>query len=559
MVGWRHRAKQYSDQGDSVQMSFREFYNFYDLEQDDEWHFTNDPAGYEVSVTTFDPKTISRGAIVQSGTTSKSQLDIMFPAADDFVQTIKARLDTSRITMSVWRQIFDRLEDDLAITKDTVIFLAINISGRAQFLAATPPIMILDILKPQFVNIAKHLATIARVRGININLGIGYYFYHNTPSYDTSNIPATPPFDSVNISLPGSEDFTTEEASIDTFFAGIPTPNPAPDLNSAMYSVAPMLRDYFSVNNLGADADNYSFMFDYERYNDTTTDSADLAAQQANYETVKADLQSLQRGYLTVDGARELNPITMSVVQIGGNAWEDKYSIYMRSEPRLFFPTHYLADLFDFSVAVADIYETVISPFLDIHRIWMGFLTGIEASDVNVKLKFDSGSSSERRFNPRRIIDVRCSHILYDSQCRALPNVFKIDLVFAPGSPRTGKVILCDDPGRIEDEGYLSLGYLEATEPDGSLFTTFIYYDTRGQTPSQIRTGSRIFYRKLTLARDIPPGATALKGYAGCNKQFKTCVEKFRNSAHYGGFPWMPTVSARDMLLGSFKPATEIT
>ena len=540
-------------------MSFREFYNFSDLDATEEWNFTNDPAGYEVSTTKFEPKTISRGAIQQSGTTSKAKLNITFPAGDPFVQIIKGRLDTSRITISVWRQIFDRLDDDLAITKDTVIFLAINISWRAQFLAATPPIRILDIIKPEFVNVAKHLSTIAKVRDIDINLGLGYYFYHSTPHYDTASLPAVPPYGYFNLSLPGSDDFTAEETAIDTFFTGIPTPPPAPDLNSAMYSVAPMIRDYFTVNNLGADADNYSFMFDYERYNDTTTDPAELPAQQSYYATVKAELQALQRGYFTEGGARELNPITMSVVQIGSNAWEDKYSIYMRSEPKLFFPTHYLTDLFNSDIAISGVYETVISPFLDIHRIWTGFLTGIEASDVLVNLLFDSGVSEGRRFNPRRIIDYRCSHILYDSQCRASPVASKVDLVFAPGSPRTGKIIFCDIPRRIEDEGYLSLGYLEATETDGSLFTAFIYYDSLGQTPSQIRRGSRILYRKLTLARDIPSGVTNLKGYAGCNKQFKTCVEKFNNSQHFGGFPWMPTVTARDMLLGSLKPATEIT
>ena len=537
-------------------MSFREFYNFYDLERNDEWHFTNDPAGYEVSTTKFDPKTISRGAIEQTGTTSRAKLSITFPADDPFVHTIKDRLDDSRITMSIWRQIFDRLEDDLALINDTVVLFAVNITGRRQLAALDPPIQLIDRIKPEFVNIAKHFATIARKRNITIHLGLGYYYYATVAEYDPANPPATYPFATINLVLPGSDDFMTEGTAIDTFFTGIPTPLtlPATPPSSALWSVSPMTLDYFIANNLGADADNYAFYIESQYYNDTAASGSNLAIdERAKYETARTGLQRLQGGFLTTD-TRELKPIHMSTVHLS-TIFSDKYGSYMRSRPRLFFPTLFQATLFD-DVGYAGIYEAVITPFLDISRIWTGTLTGIAAADVNVSLQFDSGTSAERKFSPRRIIDVRCSHILYDrNTCGVRPSLFKTSLLFAQSTIRTGRLIhFIADPKRPDD--YLSLGYIEADFHDGSKFQTFIYYHVETTIPG---TSDTNLYTRLTLATDLPEGVANITAYAGCNKRFKTCVEKFNNPRYFGGFPWMPTTTARELLLGDIKPGTEIT
>ena len=100
---------------------------------------------------------------------------------------------------------------------------------------------------------------------------------------------------------------------------------------------------------------------------------------------------------------------------------------------------------------------------------------------------------------------------------------------------------------------------MEASRADGSLFSSFIYYDEEA-----IITGSSdtTLYRRLTLALDLPPlliGTRTFAAFPGCNKLFKTCVEKFKNSQNFGGFPWMPTVNARDLLLGQIPPSTEVT
>ena len=217
-------------------MSFREFYSLYDLERNDEWNFTNDPAGYSVASTKFEPKTISRSAIQQTGTTSKSKLNVTFPADDEFYQTIKRRMGDSRITMEIWRQIFDRVEDDLIVLNDTVILLAFNISIRSLWVSGTPFENLLDSIKAEFVNIARHLNTIAIVRGIRINLGIAYYYYQADPAVD----PSPSSYGYVNIVLAGSTDLVTELAAIDAFFSGIPTPAlpPLPPEISSSLSVS---------------------------------------------------------------------------------------------------------------------------------------------------------------------------------------------------------------------------------------------------------------------------------------------------------------------------------
>ena len=155
-----------------------------------------------------------------------------------------------------------------------------------------------------------------------------------------------------------------------------------------------------------------------------------------------------------------------------------------------------------------DAFESVI--------LWSGRVLGVSWSANGARMECESASVSLARNGLRQLYARTCTHVLYDSLCKAVPvpvpnavfNVAGSTLALAPGSMVPGE---------------FSGGWLES--PSGEKKTMIV-----GNTDTNVT---------LLLLADFSVG-DPVRLYRGCDKTMGICSARFNNLPNYGGFPFIP-------------------
>lgn len=157
---------------------------------------------------------------------------------------------------------------------------------------------------------------------------------------------------------------------------------------------------------------------------------------------------------------------------------------------------------------------------------WKGFIRNVKRSEDNASIQIIGTSlMSMLESQGLRLGWCRgCVHVLYDDECTADPETFKVDSVI---TEITGNEVIVDWAGG-KPEGYFTGGYIEwEANADGTL-------DRRGILAS---SGATRFTLLGTTYR-IEVGM-AIGLYPGCDLTTETCETKFDNLANYGGIEQM--------------------
>lgn len=129
-------------------------------------------------------------------------------------------------------------------------------------------------------------------------------------------------------------------------------------------------------------------------------------------------------------------------------------------------------------------------------------------------------SSNFDRRVPWMIYQRQCNYALYGPGCRVNKELYKVETTATS----------------VNDDMILSSAF--AAKPDGWLRNGFVKRNSTGEVRFIINhVGGTITLQ--TPFVDLNPG-DAITAYAGCDRSYSTCVEKFDNGPRFSGFQWMP-------------------
>lgn len=154
--------------------------------------------------------------------------------------------------------------------------------------------------------------------------------------------------------------------------------------------------------------------------------------------------------------------------------------------------------------------------------IWLGRVLNAEWRGIEVEFNCEPVYTSLKRTGLRRLYQRHCPHALYGAGCNVAALAFRVAGTVAAVEGLRVTVPAAAGFG----SGYFTGGY--AT------------WAGAGVLEKRMITGHSLDV--VTLAA-VPPGLSvgqAIDLYPGCDHTLATCHGKFANSAHYGGFPFMP-------------------
>lgn len=180
--------------------------------------------------------------------------------------------------------------------------------------------------------------------------------------------------------------------------------------------------------------------------------------------------------------------------------------------------------------------QTVAVTIFDLHFgdngflvVWMGQVIGVRfKNEISAELQCRNLSASLERTGLRKTWSRICSHQLYDSACAAPRNSFKTEGLI---DRLDGSSIGFAQAAGHED-GYYAGGYIEWTSQYG--------LEQRG-IEAHVSDSLTIYGGTFGLAT-----SQLIAVYAGCNRLFQTCQDRFNNAVNYGGAPHMPGKSPFD-------------
>lgn len=148
--------------------------------------------------------------------------------------------------------------------------------------------------------------------------------------------------------------------------------------------------------------------------------------------------------------------------------------------------------------------------------VWTGRVLGASWRADAAKLECEPSSVSLARNGLRQLYALTCTHVLYDSLCKAAPipvanavfSVSGVAIEMAPASLLPGE---------------FAGGWVEAVG---------------GDKKTMIVSNTDSTVTLLSLSPFIEGEAVML--YRGCDKTLTTCRDKFGNLPNYGGFPFIP-------------------
>lgn len=180
--------------------------------------------------------------------------------------------------------------------------------------------------------------------------------------------------------------------------------------------------------------------------------------------------------------------------------------------------------------------QTVTVTIFDLHFgdsgylvVWMGQIVGVRFKDeITAQIQCQNLSASLERTGLRKTWSRICSHQLYDKSCKAPRNSFKavgiIDRIDAAGIGFANAA--------AKENGYYAGGYVEWTSQYG--------LEQRG---IEVHVGDYLTVYGGTHGLSANQEVAI---FAGCNRLFSTCQQRFSNQLNYGGAPHMPGKSPFD-------------
>jgi uncharacterized phage protein (TIGR02218 family) len=151
-----------------------------------------------------------------------------------------------------------------------------------------------------------------------------------------------------------------------------------------------------------------------------------------------------------------------------------------------------------------------------ITTLWSGRVLGVAWTADGARLECEPSSASLARNALRQLYARRCTHVLYDNLCRALPVPIVTALTAVSGRQ------IAVTPGTLP-AGELAGGWVESLS--GDKMAMIVANDAEMAT--------------LMMPESFAPG-DAVRFYRGCDKTMETCQSRFNNLDNYGGFPFIP-------------------
>lgn len=180
--------------------------------------------------------------------------------------------------------------------------------------------------------------------------------------------------------------------------------------------------------------------------------------------------------------------------------------------------------------------QTVYVTIFDLHYgdngflvVWGGIIAGVKfKSPAIANIQCQTLSASLERTGLRKVWSRNCAHHLYDQSCKAPRMNFRFDGII----DRIDAISIGIAVAANKSDQYFAGGYIEWTsqwgaEQRGIEAHTFDLLTIYGGTFG-LANGQNIAI------------------YAGCNRLFETCKNKFNNVINYGGAPHMPGKSPFD-------------
>lgn len=162
--------------------------------------------------------------------------------------------------------------------------------------------------------------------------------------------------------------------------------------------------------------------------------------------------------------------------------------------------------------------------------VWKGFIIGVKfINDYTAQVQCQNLSVSLERTGLRKTWSKRCSHQLYGNGCNLNRNQFMSEVTITAVSGSSLEVAL---PSNQNQDDYFTGGYVEWVSQYG--------IEQRG---IERQLGNHLAVFGGVQGLDV--GQT-IKLFAGCNRTFSICQQKFNNSNNYGGSPHMPNKSPFD-------------
>lgn len=180
--------------------------------------------------------------------------------------------------------------------------------------------------------------------------------------------------------------------------------------------------------------------------------------------------------------------------------------------------------------------QTVQVTVFDLHYgddgflvVWMGQVAGVKfKSLVQADIQCQNLSASLERTGLRKVWSRKCPHQIYDNACRVARADFRVDGVINALDAVSISIAVAD----TQDDGWFAGGYIEWTSQWG--------LEQRG-IEKHVGEVLHIYGGTFGLAN-----GQGLAIYAGCDRLFATCQDKFNNRENYGGAPHMPGKSPFD-------------
>lgn len=155
--------------------------------------------------------------------------------------------------------------------------------------------------------------------------------------------------------------------------------------------------------------------------------------------------------------------------------------------------------------------------------IWMGRVLNVEWHGSEVELNCEPAYTSLQRTGLRRLYQRNCPHVLYGTSCQASAVDHRV-----PGTVASVAGVALNVPAAA---GYAT----------GHFAGGFATWAANGITEKRMIVAH---HQDVVTLSAVPPGlavAYTVYLYPGCHRTLATCTAKFGNSAHFGGFPFIPT------------------
>jgi uncharacterized phage protein (TIGR02218 family) len=189
---------------------------------------------------------------------------------------------------------------------------------------------------------------------------------------------------------------------------------------------------------------------------------------------------------------------------------------------------------------IDDVAQFFRTPFLPVYQIWVT-IWRTHAGSTAVATLF-RGRAGQCTFEgttakltcvpmraalskriPVQLVQALCNNTLYDERCQANPELFKEEATIVSVDGLTLTVTWGSrDVGK--PEGYFDGGYIvRVGAPAATVLNDTLSLNT-----------VKILYNPGFLPGD------PIMAYAGCDKRYATCRDKFANTEHHQGYPYFP-------------------